>query len=255
MPCCRALAVSETIIDRWWCRRECNPFWRLYCNLDPGASIRSSEGVHLHLEPHHCYLVPAWVVFKGRAEGSIRHRFIHFQVVGLPEAWLRRTAIRPCEIPGAAWPGGQVGSAAFAMAVQALLCRSVETALSGATEPQADDRTATVIAPALSLIDARLANPPSVKQLAAVCGVSSDHLARCFSSALGRTPMRYIREKRIALAAERLSDGRSSVTEVSAALGFANPFHFSRVFRSVTGVAPVRWRAGPGPKSTPSRPA
>jgi AraC-like DNA-binding protein len=44
------------------------------------------------------------------------------------------------------------------------------------------------------------------------------------------------------LAAERLRDPGSLVKQVAAALGFSDPFHFSRAFKSVFGLSPEAFR-------------
>lgn len=242
LPQCRALTVAETTINVGWCRRECDPFWRLYCNLDAGAEIQHRDGV-IAMAPETCYLVPAWVVFKGRCRGPVRHRFIHFQVAGLPEPWLRRAAAAPATLDGLAWEAGlRETTPAARLRLHALLCRAVALALADRAPPRAAPRAEAVVAPALRLIETRLARPPSVAELAAACGVGPDHLARCFAQVVGRTPARWIQERRIAAAAERLATGEAGVAAVAAALGFANPFHFSRVFHRVTGSAPAAWR-------------
>ncbi len=49
------------------------------------------------------------------------------------------------------------------------------------------------------------------------------------------------------LAAEYLVEHGGLVKEVAARVGFADPFHFSRAFKSVHGVAPralLQYRAG-----------
>jgi AraC-like DNA-binding protein len=50
---------------------------------------------------------------------------------------------------------------------------------------------------------------------------------------------------RIAEAQRLLRLPDASVTMVSEHLGFENPYHFSRVFRRHTGVAPSAWQSAP----------
>jgi len=49
--------------------------------------------------------------------------------------------------------------------------------------------------------------------------------------------MRWFQRERIRAARRLLLDGRS-VADAGDELGFANPFHFSRVFRRFEGVSP-----------------
>ncbi|MCK6491032.1 MAG: hypothetical protein L6R48_22495, partial [Planctomycetes bacterium] len=71
LPRCRFLGGACTVISTAWCKQECDPFWRLYRNRDPGAEILHGGG-RLALEPGRCYLVPTWTTFKGRSPGAIR---------------------------------------------------------------------------------------------------------------------------------------------------------------------------------------
>jgi AraC-like DNA-binding protein len=239
---CRMLGGGNTVIDRWWCKRESDPFWRIYRNRDPGAAILSDQG-RIELEAGAVYLVPAWTMFRGRCPGPIRHDYLHIQVSGLPPAWLRRAACTPRRLEADAWWGplldciGGEEHPARQMRLQAMLHLAVGQAIADTPMPDGSDRAAEVIAPALRQIDAHLAAPPSVASLATACDVSPDHLARCFAAACGTTPARWIQQQRIAAAAERLADG-ATIEAAALATGFANRAHFSRVFRRVTGTTP-----------------
>jgi AraC-like DNA-binding protein len=48
------------------------------------------------------------------------------------------------------------------------------------------------------------------------------------------------------LAAERLAAPGARVKEVAAELGFADAFHFSRLFKAELGMSPRAWRAARG---------
>jgi AraC family transcriptional regulator, transcriptional activator of pobA len=66
-------------------------------------------------------------------------------------------------------------------------------------------------------------------------------LNRAIVRDLGRTASELIHE-RVAVEARRLLlDGRLSVKEVAAALGFDDPGHFSRYFKRATGRAPSQF--------------
>lgn len=247
LPRCRFLGGACTVITSSWCRTECDPFWRLYRNRDPGAEILHAAG-RLALEPGSCYLVPAWTTFKGRSPGAIRHDFVHFQVAGLPGPWLRRHADQPIALVADPWwgqvmerIGGEV-PAAHLLRLEALLCAAVAQALAGAAEPPGQDAAAAVVAPALALAEGGGRLPATVAALARLCGVGPDHLARCFARANGQTPARWLNEQRIARAAADLVESHEPVAAVATRHGFANPQHFCRVFRRITGSTPAGYR-------------
>jgi AraC-like DNA-binding protein len=77
----------------------------------------------------------------------------------------------------------------------------------------------------------------SVPQVAIKMGMSVSAFAHQFRSEAGMSPAAFIRRERTTVAKAYLEAGMS-VAHTSAELGFANPYHFSRVFKKEQGVAP-----------------
>jgi AraC-like DNA-binding protein len=67
-------------------------------------------------------------------------------------------------------------------------------------------------------------------------------LSHRFKDLTGESLARWICRRRIAIAGRMLRQGMS-VVKTSEQMGFANPFHFSRVFKSVAGVSPSQVRS------------
>lgn len=82
----------------------------------------------------------------------------------------------------------------------------------------------------------------SVTELAQILGVSPRSLERRCRDELGHGPARAYTQWRMARAAQLLLGTDWPVRAVSDALGFANPFHFSRAFVRHHGQPPARWR-------------
>lgn len=112
------------------------------------------------------------------------------------------------------------------------------------------DRLAPAFAPAAAGFAARLhaafaALPPgriAVAELAARLGLSPRTLERRCRGELGCGPARAHAGWRLDRAAELLLSTDRPVRAVSDALGFANPFHFSRAFSRRFRAAPAAWR-------------
>ncbi|MBM7603851.1 AraC-like DNA-binding protein [Metabacillus crassostreae] len=72
-------------------------------------------------------------------------------------------------------------------------------------------------------------------------GMNYAYLSTIFKKQTGRSVNVYQNELLIEKAIEMFKKNEGNVSEVSDALGFSNPFYFSRVFKRITGVAPTTY--------------
>ncbi len=91
-------------------------------------------------------------------------------------------------------------------------------------------------------IAARLREPITLDELAALTGYSRFHFARGFRAATGLPPYAYITRERIALACRLLEEGELPVHAVAAAAGFTSHPLFASRFRQLTGLSPSAFR-------------
>jgi len=96
----------------------------------------------------------------------------------------------------------------------------------------------------MALIDAGLESRTEITQLAAHVKLSHSHFSRAFKVLFGRTPKRFILERRIERALDLMLATDNRLCDIALACGFADQAHFSRVFRRVIGLAPNAWRRG-----------
>ena len=82
-----------------------------------------------------------------------------------------------------------------------------------------------------------------IRRVAAAVGLSPGHLRALFRTTLGQTPAAWLRERRVAAAAERLMSTDEPIDALATACGFADRFHFSRVFARLLGCGPAAYRA------------
>lgn len=95
---------------------------------------------------------------------------------------------------------------------------------------------------ALSHMQANLADPFDLDSLADLCGMSRFHFSRSFRTTMGQSPSRWFIRCRIEQAAVLLRQTHLSVIEISFAVGYENPSHFSQVFRKMLGINPRDYR-------------
>ncbi len=95
---------------------------------------------------------------------------------------------------------------------------------------------------ALSLLQGEPSKRWTVERLARAVGLSRAAFARRFAAVSGRSPLRYLTELRLALAAHQLDTSDDSLAEVAQRVGYASEFAFSRAFKRQHGVAPGTFR-------------
>jgi AraC family transcriptional regulator len=94
----------------------------------------------------------------------------------------------------------------------------------------------------VGLIEARLAEPLHLSELAAEVGYSQDYFLRLFSATFGLSPHRYVTGRRVERAKAMLQDRDISLVTVAIACGFSSQAHFSTVFKLHAGVTPGKYR-------------
>lgn len=88
----------------------------------------------------------------------------------------------------------------------------------------------------------RMAEGPTLAQLARDLFTSPYHLARVFRRQTGVSVHRYLTRLRLRAALEQLRGGEHDLSQLAHRLGFADHSHFTNSFRRELGVAPSRFR-------------
>ena len=114
---------------------------------------------------------------------------------------------------------------------------------------QANDRPAwwrfqgdRVVEKALHMMHEKPAHPWTLDLLAAESGASRSSLARRFQDLVGEPPMTFLKNWRMALAADLLCQPGETVGTVAGKVGYATPFAFSAAFKRVRGLSPQAHR-------------
>jgi len=255
----RLLALDLVRLDgRWQGEGVRSSYWRLYINAAPGAMV-AVAGQTYALLPGQVHLIPAWIPFDCWTTTPLDHFFIHFDLVGWPPALIRDVFGRPLALP-------------LSRGTQALFERLVEVLRQRGHDPPeilglakalvylsiaeiipADDARTTrwdlllrgpsLVSNAIGHVERQLPREIDNATLAHLCHMSKSHFIRTFRQTVGQTPAQYVRERRVARAAEQLALTRATIEQVTADCGFPNRFYFTRAFTHVMGVTPARYRA------------
>ena len=105
---------------------------------------------------------------------------------------------------------------------------------------QCDIRT--VIHELIRWIELNLMQPLSVNDVVMKSGYSSFYLQRSFTSVTGESVGRYIRRRRLEVAARLLRETHADVSEIALMLGFDEITSFYRSFKRTFGISPGRYR-------------
>lgn len=186
--------------------------------------------------------------YRGRSE----HLFAHFRTPAVGE---------PVQVPVVQDAGGVApllsdllrnaveaagGSARVPAEVWAALWRAAQLPRPAERDPHS------AVASALAHIEANLARPLSVPELARVAGVSHNHLTRLFRAETGMTVVACIRQRRMAMARHLLTSSTLSIPAVAATVGVTDLQAFNKLCRRELGASPRAVRAGSGkPRSRP----
>lgn len=87
----------------------------------------------------------------------------------------------------------------------------------------------------------------TVPELAKLAGASRANFARLFSAATGKSPMRFLTELRLRLAAYQLVTTPLPLARIARNAGYASEFSLSRAFKRHYGFGPAHYRRAATP--------
>ncbi len=85
-----------------------------------------------------------------------------------------------------------------------------------------------------------------IEDMADISSLSASQLHRQFRQKTGTTPMDWIRHERMNLAKRLLTSTDAKISAVALSSGYADPYHFSRDFRRISGQSPSEFRRARG---------
>ncbi|MDI4657621.1 AraC family transcriptional regulator [Xanthobacter autotrophicus] len=94
----------------------------------------------------------------------------------------------------------------------------------------------------MAFIEAHLAEPVTLTEMAEAAGLSRMHFAAQFRRATGLRPHQFLLKRRIEWAQDLLRDTRDPLVQIALAVGFQTQAHFTTVFRRFVGDTPYQWR-------------
>jgi len=90
-------------------------------------------------------------------------------------------------------------------------------------------------------IEQNIAQPLTLEGICRVFGISQPTLSRVFREHSQMSFNQYLTHRRIEIAKQLLKNKEHMVRDIAAKVGYSDQFYFSRVFRSVVGIAPSEY--------------
>jgi AraC-like DNA-binding protein len=84
----------------------------------------------------------------------------------------------------------------------------------------------------------------TVQEFASVFSYSASHFQSLFRARTGQPPMEYFIQLKIQRACQLLALSDLRIKEIAAAVGYPDPYYFSRVFHKVMGRSPTEYKGG-----------
>ena len=208
--------------------------------LQPGRLFAYGPGV-----PHH---------ITGSPEDPLVKYFVDFAGTAAP-ALLRSCRLKPGQVahifpPHALAPlfdeliqsGLQAGRHSAALCARLLECLALKLLAASAPLENADTLAFMTYQQCRSHIERHFLRLQSLAQLARECHASQAYLCRLFRRYDRQTPYQFLLRLKMNHAAARLQQPGVLVKQVAEEAGFADPFHFSRVFKNLLGLSPDSFR-------------
>jgi AraC-like DNA-binding protein len=87
--------------------------------------------------------------------------------------------------------------------------------------------------------------PLTLQNMADQAQLSKSHFARLFKEQTNYSPIDYFIRLKLQRACMQLSLTRQTIREISLAVGYEDPYYFSRLFKKIIGKSPSQFRADP----------
>ncbi len=85
-------------------------------------------------------------------------------------------------------------------------------------------------------------NPIILDDIVEASGLSKYHFSRLFQSIMQTSPMNFLTKIRLNKAIELMKDQELTIEEIALRVGYSNGNYFTKVFRSIIGVSPGKYR-------------
>ncbi len=94
----------------------------------------------------------------------------------------------------------------------------------------------------LNFVDNNISAVLNNQILASVTKLATNAFTRLFTEEIGMPPQKYVKKKRIDKACVMLHHSNFTIDEIAIQTGFADRYHFSRIFKQIVSVSPAKYK-------------
>ena len=270
--CCRYWWIKN------WEHKELSfPFWRIYNNVREGGFMEYKHQIY-EMKPDKLYLIAPNTNFSSRlhdnpipedgynltggrisetpkaklkeltSNGVIEHLFIHFTLgypydnvsPGIYIFKMNKHLEHKIKLLRS-YLTKHVAKFDFtiSLTIQSLIC---ELLLSMGEENWKNPIRDLRIAKVINHIENNISEDFTNESLADIANMATNAFSRLFKDYTGNTLQNYIKKKRINKASLLLLHSNISIDEIAEQTGFANRYHFTRIFSRIRGHSPAKYR-------------
>lgn len=246
------------------------PYWRLYYNREEGAAL-FDKGNRIELSPDKIYLIAPNTSYSTQLfdntpqdknfclegnrmennetpEGTIAHMFIHFNL-GFPYDKVKPGIISmpiddvQKEQLASIANEFQKNAAGFSfstnLSIHTLINQMLHLIPDENWQKLSKDHRVNGV---IDYIENNLPGCLDNETLAQHIQLATNSFTRLFTEEVGISPQRYVKKQRINKACILLHHSHKSIEEIANDTGFADRYHFSRVFKEVAHTSPAAYR-------------
>lgn len=162
--------------------------------------------------------------------------------LGNPDSLIEHLARGICEALTDPDPGAAVYADHLARAFGARLLRAHSNRVQQPAGPPRGGLTRAQVARAVEFMDANLAGPLSLREIAGAAGLSPAHFIRQSNATLGLSPHQYLLRLRLERARHLLRETDRSIAQIAFECGFSHQEHMMRFFGRFAGTTPAAFR-------------
>lgn len=222
------------------------PYYRIYLITDGEAELILKNST-IHLKAHHWYLIPPFQVVTSKCNVFMSHYYLHFkprnnsstfldfyrpigELLASPEDEVLYSALID------SFNENDIGSLIKTNALfQYFLSRFF-------VKSECYNPNILRFSPVISYINNHINESIKLSSLSSILNLDDVYFSNLFKKTFGVSPIQFVHDKKMNVAAVRIIEEDSTIKEVALSLGFENEIYFFRLFKQTFGITPKQYK-------------